>query len=125
MLCVVGTPNTKTGKLRSVIGEADEVLTYQDFAKRLVLNFGEVHDEHEEASKHEQQEPKQEDISERSPSEVAATMSRAMEILEPESSFAKIASELDGCFFGNTKNVASENYRQSTVYNVYRRTALP
>lgn len=94
MLCVVGTPNTKTGKIRSIVGESDEILTYQDFAKRLGLNFGEVYDEHEEASKHEQQEPKHEEISERSPSEVAATMSRAMEILEPESSFAKIASEL-------------------------------
>ena len=94
MLSVVGTPNTKTGKLRSVIGEADEVLTYQDFAKRLALNFGEVHDEHEEASKHEQQEPKQEDISERSPSEVAATMSRVMKIAEPGSFLAKFAEKL-------------------------------
>ena len=73
MLCVVGTPNTKTGKIRSIVGEADEILTYQDFAKRLALNFGEVHDNHEEASKHEQHKQKQKKLPERSPLEVTDT----------------------------------------------------
>ena len=92
MLCVVGTPNTKTGKIRSVACEADEILTYQEFAKRLGLNFGEAHDEREEASKVNQ--PEQSEVKERDPLAVAETMSRAMEILEPESSFTKFASEL-------------------------------
>ncbi len=40
MLRVVGTPNTKTGKITSIFSDADEILTYEEFAQRLGLNFG-------------------------------------------------------------------------------------
>ena len=40
MLRVVGTPNTKTGKITGIFSEADEILTYEEFAQRLGLNFG-------------------------------------------------------------------------------------
>ena len=34
-LRIVGTPNNKTGIISSVVGEADEILTYQEFRRRL------------------------------------------------------------------------------------------
>lgn len=40
MLRVVGTPNTKTGKITNVFSDADEILTYEEFAQRLGANFG-------------------------------------------------------------------------------------
>ena len=111
MLCVVGTPNTKTGNLRRVVVEANEILTYQDFAKRLGLNFDEVkevkvaHEEHHvqyeervcKIERSEQQQPKHEKLDEipkRSQSEIMATLGRALEIINPVSPIANFASEL-------------------------------
>lgn len=94
MLSVVGTLNTKTGIRRSIVGEADEVLTHEELAERLGLKFGEVRKE-----KHEQQAPKapkpeRDEVRERLPIEVAETMSRALEVLEPASPFANVLTEL-------------------------------
>lgn len=90
MLSVVGTPNTKTGRIRSIVGEADEILTYEELASLLGLNFGEV----SEKKTRETLQPKHDEIQERSPIEAAETMSRASEIIEPESPFVNVLAEL-------------------------------
>ena len=94
MLSVVGTLNTKTGIRRSIIGEADEALAYEELASRLGLNFGEVRKEKSEQQAPEVAQPEQEEIRERLPLEVAETMGRVSEVIEPESPFANFLTEL-------------------------------
>lgn len=94
MLSVVGTLNTKTGSRRSIAGEADEVLTYEELASRLGLNFGKVLKEKHEQQAPETVQPEQEEIQKRLPLEVAETMSRASEVIEPESPFTNFLTEL-------------------------------
>lgn len=94
MLSVVGTLNTKTGIRRSIVGEADEVLTYEELAERLGLQFGEVRKEKHEQPAPKAPKPEQEEVRERQPIEVADTMSRALEVLEPASPFANVLTEL-------------------------------
>ena len=94
MLSVVGTLNTKAGVRRSIAGEADEVLTYEEFASRLGLNFGEVRKEKREQQAPEATQPKQDEVKERLPIEVAETMNRASKVIEPESPFANFLTEL-------------------------------
>ena len=94
MLSVVGTLNTKTGIRRSIVGEADEVLTYEELAERLGLKFGEVRKEKREQQAPKAPQPEQDEVRERLPIEVAETMSRALEVLEPASPFANVLTEL-------------------------------
>lgn len=94
MLSIVGTMNTKTGIRRSIVGEADEVLTYEELASRLGLNFGEVRKENHEQQAPEAAQPEHEEVQERLPIEVAETMSRASEVVEPKSKIAKFLTEL-------------------------------
>ena len=103
MLCVVGTPNTKTGNIRRIVGDADEILTYQDFAKRLGLNFDKANEDRKERAytierpEQPQQQPKHEEsakIKTRAPLEVTATLNRAVEVVNPESPIFKIAADL-------------------------------
>ena len=113
MLCVVGTPNTKTGNIRRIVVKSDEILTYQDFAKRLGLNFDddevkvaheEHHGQHEERSckidrseQQQQQQPNQEkrdEIKTRTTSAITATLNRAVEVVNPESPIFKVMADL-------------------------------
>lgn len=85
MLRVVGTPNTKKGKITSIFGEADEILTYEEFAQRLGVNFG---------GATESEQSKNDVIEDRNPLAVATTLASQLEKISHVNSFTKFANEL-------------------------------
>lgn len=85
MLRVVGTPNTKTGKITNIFCEADEILTYEEFAQCLALNFG---------GATESEQSKNDVIEKRNPLAVATTLASQLEKVSHVNSFTKFANEL-------------------------------